>query len=261
MGEHETKPPPISKKPRLNQLYCGRNDLEKIPILNYNKKIVDVLEIPINELNEDLNNYDNKGNLRLKIATFNVNGAHGSRYTIKYVAEQTNVLCLQETMHQTKELLHEAIKMEGKKIFQLPGKREGRTGRYSGGQAFVVSNEINALPFFPFENISYILINHLAIINVYLPFYDGDNSINYDKYIQDIVHLDEVIEKLVIQNKQIILLGDLNLNFVTMNGHAKLMKKLLKKYDLFPEDLNHNQYVNYTYNKKYLNNTTRTTIT
>ncbi len=199
----------------------------------------------------------NNGEMHLKIATFNCNGARGGKTSIKNIARVTNVLALQKTMHSTKEKLMDAIRMEDKLVFQIPAKRCKNSGRFSGGMAFIIDKCINALPFFPHENISYLLVNQYAIINIYMPYYKNINSENYTRYVEDIAKLENVIAKVQQQNKQVILLGDMNADFISMNQHAKELSELFLKFSMFPQDIKEKQIVNYSYNKKYRNNVTK----
>ena len=219
---YETKNESISKKTKIGQIYCGRYDLEKIPLHGSTKTLIVPKVIEKQHLNNPIGRLvTNSGELHLKIVTFNANGAVGSKSSIKNMSRVCNILALQETMHSTKEKLLDAIRTDNKNIFQIPARRNKSTGRYSGGMAFVVDKFINAMPFFPHENISYLLINQYAIINIYMPYFKSVNSENYFRYVEDLANLEQVIIKVQQQNKQVILLGDMNADFIDMNQHAR----------------------------------------
>lgn len=62
-----------------------------------------------------------------------------------------------------------------------------------------------------------------------MPYFKHANSDNYNKYIEDIAKLENVIAKVQRQNKHVILVGDMNADFIYMNQHAKELNELFLK--------------------------------
>jgi hypothetical protein len=216
-------------------------------------------ETAINNLKSRI---DDNGNITLDTKSLNVRGIKNNKIYVNQLKDESDILILQELLHGQPKVMHKCVDLENKQIFQRCGTKTSTRGRYSGGIAFIVNANINVSKSeFHNNNIGIIYINKLAIINVYLPFYNGINTENMEKYIADLNWLNDKVTKLKSEGKEIMIYGDFNTDFAKEYKYSKLLFSFMSNTNITPVDINHEkQVIQYTYEKKFKRSIVRTWI-
>ena len=97
----------------------------------------------------------------LKIATLNTRGIKSN---------------IQESFHLSYDEITKVIAVPGKKIYHKLATKQSKKGRPSGGLIYVVDEKLVAADNFPSKRIGVLTINNLALVQVYLPFYNPNDE-------------------------------------------------------------------------------------
>ncbi len=248
-----------------NYIYNKANRYKQTSIPNkfrLNEKYEELYgTINIEECNSIKNRIESDGSIKLDIISLNARGVCTNKIGINNAATLSDVLCLQELLHGQAKKLHKHLNTTNKNIVQRVGTRKGNKGRYSGGLAFLVSKNINiSKSEFKNNNIGLLYINNLVIINVYLPYYNGDNTENMKQYEEDICWLINKISILKKDKREVIVCGDFNTDFARLNKYSVLLTKLLIDTEMTPFDIMVDQINEFTYEKRYKRFTIKTWI-
>lgn len=137
----------------------------------------------------------------------------------RIVCDISNVLCLQETWHKTYDDIDDSIYIKSKKFLHKPATKAYSKGRFSGGLAFIVDENLKCNSEFLNNRIGILKINKLAIINVYLIHFNGSKSSTLE-YEADISLINNAINNLKSNGYETILMGDFNTDFSKNNSHT-----------------------------------------
>ncbi len=171
------------------------------------------------------------------------------------LAKQYNVLCIQESWHLSYEQIDENLLIAGKKIFHKYATKTSKKGRPSGGLIFIVDSEIKCSAMFPSKRIGVLLINNLAIMNVYMPFgKDEESVLEFEIELNLIMKLIDTFEN---EKREIILTGDFNCDFSESTINTKRLREAMLLKRFIPVDLIHEQERDFTY-FKVINNELKT---
>ncbi|CAF0908600.1 unnamed protein product [Brachionus calyciflorus] len=125
-------------------------------------------------------------------------------------------------------------------------KKDKSTGRPSGGLAFIIDKNIESKYIDLSDRINILIINKLAIINVYLTYYDGSIENKFD-FSSEITQLNETLDDLKRQDFEIIVLGDFNADPIKTNHNSNEFLNFICKNELCMVDTASSQYVDYTF--------------
>lgn len=201
-----------------------------------------------------------KGKITIKICSINISGAKNNRTLLNEKIESNDIVVVQESWHKNYSTLKKCVHSKSKQILHKTAYKTSSKGRYKGGLIFIVDEKLNCEHSFVGDNIGILILNKLVVINVYMPYYDGNQTPNYSKYVETLSSLNDLINKYKNQNKEIIICGDFNTDFARNYSYGEMLKNFCKQHELVPVDIIHNQVAQYTYFKKFRNLTIKTWI-
>jgi len=225
------------------------------------KKIAQEQELKENDSIYNLfGRINTNGYLDFKICSLNLAGAKNNTPLLNEQIDLCDVVAYQEGWNKNLSIIKSCFGKKNVQIFQRPATRISDKGRYSGGIGFIVNQEIKCEHEFINDNIAILLINKLMILNVYLPYYDGKNTLNYANYEISIKIISSLLEKYDKLGFEIILVGDFNTDFSKNIEYSKLLLQMCKSQKMRSADIDNEQTVQYTYYKKFKNVTIKTWI-
>jgi hypothetical protein len=218
------------------------------------KKIAQEQELKENDSIYNLfGRINTNGYLDFKICSLNLAGAKNNTPLLNEQIDLCDVVAYQEGWNKNLSIIKSCFGKKNVQIFQRPATRISDKGRYSGGIGFIVNQEIKCEHEFINDNIAILLINKLMILNVYLPYYDGKNTLNYANYEISIKIISSLLEKYDKLGFEIILVGDFNTDFSKNIEYSKLLLQMCKSQNMRSADIDNEQTVQYTYYKKFKN--------
>lgn len=117
------------------------------------------------------------------------------------------------------------------KFYQKNATKQHSRGRSTGGQCWIIKRALqaNARHYCVSERVSYITINDLGIVGVYLPC--ASNIDNFDEYESDAISALETAEALTRKGYKAIIIGDFNCDPVRNNKRDIKCSNIFYKYD------------------------------
>ena len=174
--------------------------------------------------------YSNKDHMisliDLSIISINAHGFGNNKICLNEQSYNYDITVVQETMCPSQRALMKHIENKQLQVFQVPGRRIGKKGRYSGGLAFLVNPKLNCEFEVINNNIALIIINALVVINVYMPYFKCEISDNTTEYELNVEIIYGLICKYKKENKEIIICGDFNTDFCKHKTYSKLLLKM-----------------------------------
>ena len=232
----------FNRKKKIPNLFLMQQIIKKAKNLNDSKKLnISNLFGRINE----------QGEIDINILTMNVHGFGNNKICINERSYISDVVVIQETMCPNQKAVLKHIENKKLQVFHVPGRRLGSKGRYSGGLAFLVNPKINCEFESITSNIAILNINKVAILNIYMPYYKSELSDNSNEYELTIKIIEGLIIKLKHKQKEIILCGDFNTDFIKHSSYSKSLIEMANRTDICPIDVMQPQTTDYTYMKKY----------
>ena len=89
-------------------------------------------------------------------------------------------------------------------------------------------------------------IGNLVIIRVYLTYANGTDK-NTLSLIDELSKIQSIINESLGNNKQVIIIGDFNVDLSKANDHSRILKNFLKENEMVAKDTLVQQEVNYTF--------------
>ncbi|CAF0830680.1 unnamed protein product [Brachionus calyciflorus] len=120
-----------------------------------------------------------------------------------------SIVCLQETWALNQTKIDNCIYTLNKKIFSRSAKKDSDQGRPSGGIAFIVDKELKCTFIDLDERVNVLIVGNLAIINVYLTYFDASDR-NKFEYTSQIELLSQTVQSQFNKGNEIVILGDFN---------------------------------------------------
>ena len=182
----------------------------------------------------------------LNICTLNTRGLKNNQIYYNDLSQKCNILCIQDSWHLSLEEINKYYSVPGKKIFHKLAYKNNNRGRASSGLIFIVDDDLLASEPYPSKRIGVLKINKLAMVQVYLPFFENNDAAKLEFKIETAT-LEQTIAELEKSGHEIIVIGDFNCNFDEQNANTKEMKRLLKANNMTPLDLTLTQDYGYTH--------------
>jgi len=170
----------------------------------------------------------------LKTATLNANGLKNNQIYINELVSKNNIVCIQESWHLSYEDIKNNILVSEKKFFHVCAQKSDNLGRPSGGLIYVVDKKIKCSAYFPSARVGVLFIHNVALINVYLPYYNANLIMEFECEIN---LLSNLIRKLIEDNYKIIVTGDFNCDLTNINENTTKLIKMMNSFNLFPYDI------------------------
>lgn len=186
-----TKHPSKKKKlnttqqlPKLGYIYTGPKLF--LPNINYNKnkpqkirnkyllqKKLDEIESLKTTKEDNLANLFGRirnNSIELTIKSINTHGFTNNSICLNERIASDDIVAVTETMHGNIRTINKVMNDKSKQVFQKIGTRTASKGGYSGGQAFIVHENIKCSTEFIGDYLGILIVNNLVLINVYLKF-------------------------------------------------------------------------------------------
>lgn len=167
------------------------------------------------------------------MVTLNCYGLNNNMIYVKKLIEQNQIIFLQETWAVSLKTFDEKINPYNKyKTFhKSTSKNKVSAGRPHGGIGWIISKDIkNIFCLFLSERISYIKINNLLIIGVYMHFNDGklETALNFGN---DLLLISSLYNNFR-NNYYIIIIDDFNTDLRRNSKFDRLLNQFLEDHDL-----------------------------
>jgi exonuclease III len=185
-------------------------------------------------------------NSNFKIATLNIGGINNNAGYLNSLVMSHNIVCIQETWATTAKTISDAIYCSKKRVVHYPASRRHKTGRASGGIAFILDTDLKYESRFISPRLRLLKVSNLTIINVYLPFHTGELDTQHE-YDQEIENLQALLESEKREN--VIIIGDMNTDITKPNHNTTSLLNFILKNGLTLADIKQQQSTEYTYRK------------
>ncbi|CAF1025656.1 unnamed protein product [Brachionus calyciflorus] len=179
---------------------------------------------------------------QLNIATINANGMENNQAYINKLIMFNSIVCVQETWALNKDKIEDCIYTLNKKTFCSEAKKNASEGRPSGGLAFIVDKNIKCEFYDLDDRINVLVMDGLAIFNVYLTYYDG-KLINKFEFSSQIAQLEELVNEYRKKEQEILIVGDFNTDPIKNTHNSSELIKFLQKNNLRMADIEISQLV------------------
>lgn len=186
--------------------------------------------------------------IKLKIGSINLNGLVNNQIYLNKLILDHDILCMQETWCTDNAQIDNVINIQGKKIYHKEAKKMSRNGRPSGGLGFIVNKNLRVYIKHISDRISLLKINNLLIININMIYDDGSKENNYT-YENDLMLTQEIYDSNIINQMEIILIGDMNVDFIRPSHNMRSLVNFVNYNNLKCIDIVGGSDVDYTYHK------------
>lgn len=193
----------------------------------------------------------------LKIATLNVGGINNNTEYLNKLVLTHNIVCVQETWATNKNSIKKNIYCLNKRLYFSPARKVSKLGRPSGGLAFIVDNDLKCQVIFKSERVGLINIGDTIIVNVYLPYFDGNQESKLE-FEQELAILQEILNRN--SGNRVIIVGDMNTDIIKGNFNSVNLLKFLSENNLTLIDIVQTQHTDFTYHKIANNRYTKSWI-
>ena len=166
---------------------------------------------------------------------------------------KNDIVFLQETWIETESafdiLLNEDRASKAKTFHKSPKRKAVTRGRPHGGIGWIIEHKHKVKCIFISDRISYIKINDIAIVGVYMRANNGTIT-NQLKYERDWDQVSQLLIRLRQDGNEVILLGDMNADLYRDNRQDKYFRQQLSRLNLVSLDTLCTQAMDHTYFKR-----------
>jgi len=181
----------------------------------------------------------------------NTNGIKSNLNYLNKISLQYGIIILLETMCIRTNSIKQAFKNNNQlNFYNKKAVKTEKRGRGSDGITFIVNKKLKSNAYFPCDRIGVLLVENLAIISAYMPYYKPNNQDQLDLYSSELDKLKKIYLDLKSKQYEIIICGDFNVDNFDPDNHNEMTEmyiKMTNELKLNHVDTETPQTINYTF--------------